>query len=287
MKKVLLIIMLFAGTLAAVELRISTGSYVADISIKNFLNHSTTHDTTVFHLCEPHVTIAKSPFFYYMDAEFHTSNTKRQKTEFANYVTEYDIPFLGSINDMTNSVIDMIPVDGDYQAVGFDVDIGVGYDIIKKGESYLGVALNTGVTLPNIDAENLTTNVSLVYDLIESWDLDISTYKLGPMLKGNLALSEQYLLYGSFSLGLQKASVESGLFKSSLDVNGNYSALDFGLRYRLSKRNFYISIGHSYKYWEVDEATVNLYNFFEADLFAPFTTELEHTHSYFTVGYVF
>ena len=292
MKKILWISTIMISTLAAVDFRIGSGSYETDIAIKSFMKHNTDNDITVFSLKEEHADITQTPLFYYYDGELYTSSKKRQTTEFAGYMASYQFPLVGSVNDMTNHFIGMFPVDGDYKAVGFDMNMGLGYDLLSKDKSYLGIALNLGATLPTINAENLSTKASLAYDLIERWDLDVCTYKIGPMLKGALMLSPQVSLYGSFSLGFQKASVKSGLFKSSLDVNGDYSALDMGLKYHphalwTLPKNLYFVLGYTYKHWDVNSAEVNLYNFFQTDLFAPFTTELKSRYMYVGVGYQF
>jgi len=285
MKKVILLSAIMISTAFGVDFRIGKGTYDADMSIKDFLNHDTTNDIMVFSVNEAHKNIKKSPLFYYYDAELYTSETKTQETEFANYAANYDFPLIGSVNNMTNSFIDMFPVDGDYKALGFDMNFGLGYDVLRRQQSYLGLALNLGATLPTINAENLRSKASFTYDLIESWDLDVNTYKIGPAIKGSFAFNPALSLYGSFSLGFQKASVKSALFKSSLDVNGDYSALDIGLLYQRDK--FYLRLGHVNKRWSVDSATVNLYNFFEADIFSPFTLELKSDYTYVGVGYFF
>jgi len=292
MKKSLLLVSIMIANLMAVEFRIAKGSYEADMSIKSFMKHHTTNDTLLFILAQPHATLSKSPLFYYYDAELLTSESKRQETEFSGFIPSYQFPFLGSVNDMTNDFIDMFPVDGEYKAVGFDMNFGLGYNVVKKGKSYLGLALNLGATLPTINAENLKSKVKLGYELIEKWDLDVSTYKIGPMLKGNLAINPLISLYGSFSLGFQKAAIKSGLFKSSVDVNGDYSALDVGVKYHPKglwslPQNLFLTLGYSYKHWSVDSAKVNLYNFFQADVFSPFTTAFSSRYLYMGVGYRF
>ncbi len=292
MKNIIICMTIMISTLSAVDLRIARGSYDTDMAIKSFMQHNTTNDITVFSLNEPHKIISQSAWFYYANAALYTSNSKRQTTEFANFAASYTFPLVGSVNDMTNAFIDMVSVDGDYKAVGFDINFGLGYDLLRKGRSYLGIALNTGATLPTINAENLTSKADLVYDLMESWDLDMRTYKIGPSIKANLALYESVNLYGSIGLGFQKARVKSGLFKSSIDVNGDYSALDVGVRYQPKglwslPKNIYFLIGHSMKRWNVDSATVNLYNFFQADVFRPFTTQLKSHETYIGAGYQF
>lgn len=287
MKKSLFLVAIMISILPAVEFRVGKGSYETDISIKEFLNHDTTNDIMVFSLNEPHKEMAKNSLFYYYEAELYISSSKRQETEFANFAANYEFPLIGSVNDMTNSFLGMFPVEGDYKAAGFDMNFGLGYDVLRKGESYLGLALNIGATLPLINAENLTSKASFTYDLIDSWDLDVTTYKVGPAIKGNFAFTPELSLYGSFSLGFQKAAIESELFKSSLDINGDYSTLDIGMNYQKRGSHYFFVLGHTAKHWSVDSAEVNLYNFFNVDVFSPFMTELKSDYTYLGVGYHF
>jgi hypothetical protein len=292
MKKGLWLVTIMIGELVAFDFRIGQGRYDTDMAIKSFMQHNTTNDITVFYLSQAHTNVSQTPLFYYIDAEFYTSDTKRQHTEFAGFAPAYQFPLVGSVNDMTNDFIDMFPVDGEYEALGFDMNFGVGYDVLRKGESYLGVALNLGATLPTINAENLSTKVSLAYDLIEKWDLDVTTYKIGPMLKANVAMHPNLSLFSSFSFGFQKGAVESGLFKSSVDINGDFRTFDIGFKYMPKQlwslpKNLYFTLGHTYKRWSVESVDVNLYNFFEKDIFSPFTTEFTSSYTYIGVGYRF
>ncbi len=283
MKKSLWLSVLMLSSLSALEFRVGKGTYDADFAIKSFLNHNTTHDTWVFTLSQPHTKLNDSALFYYGDFEFLTSDTKRQSVEFANY----RFAPVGKANDIANNFMGMFPVDGDYEAIGFDVDMGLGYDVWREGENYVGIALNVGATLPTIDATNLSSKIDFAYDLIEAWDLDLMTYKIGPSLKGAYAFTPEVSFYGSFSLGFQTGEVDSGLFKSSVDVNGDYNALDLGLKYQASSAPYYIKLGYTSKHWTIDSVDVNLHNFFEADVFKPFSMELESSVTYVGVGYRF
>ncbi len=292
MKKILLATAIMMSSVSGMELRVGKGSYDTLMSIKDFMDHDTRNDTLLFTLTQPHAPLLSKPLFYYYELELLTSDSKEQTTEFAGFVPNYQFPLVGSINDMTNTFIDMFPVDGEYQAVGFDLNGGVGYDVLREGESYLGIALNVGATLPTINADNLRTKASLAYDLIEKWDLDVSTYKIGPMLKANFSIDKGFSLYGAFSFGFQKGSVKSDLFKSSVDVNGRYDLVDIGVKYQAQNGGFlpektFLTLGYSSKNWQVDSTTVNLYNFFEKDVFSPFETEFKSRYLYMGVGYRF
>ena len=275
------------NSLSALDLRIGKGTYDTKMSIKSFLKHDTRNDIMVFTLEEFHKNIQESPLFYYGDMALHTSDTKTQNTEFANFAASFNFPLIGSVNDLTNDFINFFPVSGDYKAVGFDLNLGLGYDVLKKGKNYLGLAVNVGATLPTINAENLSSKVDFAYDLMEAWDLDVKTYKVGPAIRGNYEVYPDFSVYGAFSLGFQTASVDSALFKSSVDVDGDYRALDLGVKYAPKGKRYFVMVGHNSKKWNVDSTEVNLYNFFKKDIFRPFTMSFESAETYVGVGYRF
>ena len=287
MKYIVSILIIMTSYLSALDVRIGKGTYDTEMSIKSFLNHDVSNDILVFTLEEFHQNIQQTPMFYYGDMSLHTSDTKTQNTEFANFAASFNFPLVGSFNDLTNDFIDFFPVSGEYEAVGFDLNLGLGYDVLKKGESYLGIGLNVGVTLPTINAENLSSKVDFAYDLVESWELDVSTYKIGPAIRGNYMVHPDFAIYGAFSAGFQTASIDSGLFKSSVDVDGDYSALDLGVKYAPKDEKYFVLFGHNSKKWNVDSAEVNLYNFFKTDVFRPFTTSFKSSETYLGVGYRF
>ncbi len=292
MKKIFLALIMLHSLLFSTEFRIGYGSYTSKFQIKDFLHHDVTHDTVAFSIKESHQALSSSPIFYFYDAEFLTSDTKKDRTYFAASMANTEFPIVGSINNNLNRAINFMPVDGEYQAIAFDLNFGAGYDLIKQKKNYLGVALNLGATLPMINADNLRSNASFAYDMMDSWDLDVSTYKIGPSITARYHLHSNLSIYLDGGLGFQKGSVKSELFKSSVDVNGAYRSFDIGVSYQLNNSSYlrnklYFTLGHSYKSWRVDSVNVNLFNFFQANIFRPFDMDLTSHQTYLGMGYRF
>ncbi len=298
MKKIVLVlILLLLSSLTALDISYGKGSYKTEMSIKGLINpkfmeHDVDHDINVFVLSQPPIEFSRMPLFYYFDAQIHTSDNKKTTTYFANYMANVQMPFFGSINDNLDRAVDMVAVDGDYKSVGFDLNFGVGYKLLKKGDSYLGIALNSGVTMPNISAKNLTSKIDFTYNMMDKWDMDIKTYKIGPQIKAKLAISPLISLEGGFGYGFEKMYVSSDLFKSDIDTKGSYSIFDINLKYDSDGRfdiskNLYFKLGYSHKSWSVDAVDVNLFNFFKFDALRPFNIDLSTNYGYFSVGYNF
>ena len=273
--------------LGAVELRVGAGSYESDMKIKNFMSHDVENSILTLTLKQRHQALQESALFYYGDASYMTSSSRHSKTRFSNPVADYRFSPRGSLNDITNRMVEMFPVDGDYETLGFDMNVGLGYDVWKKGESYIGVALNTGMTLPLISAKNIKSRIDFAYDLMQRWELDVTTYKIGPALLGNVALDGGFSLFGMWSMGFQKGEVQSDLFHSGVDVKGGYSVFDVSARYQAKASPFFFSAGFEKKDWSVDRVEVNLRNFFKFDAFSPFEMTLSSQVFYGSVGYRF
>ncbi len=297
MKKIILVLSLVLNNIWGLDISYGRGSYETEMSIKGLINpkfmeHDVDHDIDVFILSQPPTDFSTLPLFYYFDAQLHISDNKNTNTYFANYMADVQMPFFGSINDNLDRAVDMVAVNGDYKSVGFDLNFGVGYKLLQKGKSFLGIALNSGATLPNISAKHLKSKIEFAYNMMKKWDMDIKTYKIGPQIKAKWAFSPLFALEGGFGFGFEKMYVSSDLFKSNVDTKGSYSIFDIDLRYDsdgtyVISKNFYFKLGYVRKSWSVDAVDVNLFNFFEADILRPFDIDLSTNYGYFSVGYRF
>jgi hypothetical protein len=292
MKKILVSLVL-ATSMFALDFRVGFGSYDTDFKIMNFADHKTSNDTTVFVISEPRSNINKN-LFYYFDLEYHIADNKRQNTKFGNPVMNHNFPVVGSASDRANDMIDWMSVDGDYEGFGFDINFGLGYDILESENGYLAIALNSGATLPNISAKNIVERAKFAYKMIKKWDLDVGTYKIGLALKRRYDFSKLLSIYGTIGYGFQKAYIESDMFKSDVDSTGSYKNFDIGLEIDASEirsmklpKNLSFKVGYSRKSWSVDSVDVNLFNYFERDVFRPFDLDLESSYTYFGLEYIF
>jgi len=292
MKKILISLAL-ATSMFALDFRVGFGSYDTDFKIMDFADHKTTNDTTVFVISQPRSDISDR-LFYYFDLEYFTSDNKRQDTKFGNPMANHQFPVVGKPSDRANDMIDWKSVDGDYEGLGFDINFGLAYDILKSDSGYLAIALNSGATLPKVSAKNIKQKAEFAYDMIQKWDLDLSTYKIGLALKRRYDFSKLLSIYGTIGYGFQKAYIECDMFKSDIDSTGTYKNFDIGLKINASEirsvklpKNLSLKIGHTRKSWSVDSVDVNLFNYFHKDVFRPFDLDLESNYTYIGLEYIF
>ena len=279
---------LLSSLLFGVEFRVGKGTYKSEFQIMDFMDYDVSYDTLVFGLTVPRVEIVDRLFFY-GDFDYHTTDTRNTTIYFNNIVANYDFPIFGSANNMANRVLDMTPIDGDFEGLGIDLNFGLGYDLVNNNNSYFAITLNSGASLPTISAKNLDEKTEFAFKMMKKWDLDLTTYKIGPSLRGKTQIGDYFELYSSFGFGFQKAYIESDLFKSSVDSKGRYSNFDIGLKINSSRlpKDLKLTFGYTYKKWSVDRVDVNLYNFFEFDVMRPFDMDLSSKYGYVGVEYRF
>jgi len=280
MRKMLAFIFI-SCSLFGFDFRVGRGSYSSDFNVMNFMKFDNSYDTTTFMLSNPKVKISDKIFYYY-NLEYFTSDKKRAEFEF------WEFPRFG-VGDI---VIDRFMCDS--EAFGGDLDLGFGYDLIKSKNGYLALALNSGVTLPNISSKNLSKKIRFAKKMIDSFDINIYSYKIGPNLRAKYDLNSYLSLFSSFGFGFQKAYIDSDLFKSSVDTKGSYKSFDINLKfipYNMDLLSFskelYFDLGYSLKKWSFSSVDVNLYNFFQFDIFKPFDLDLKSSSLYIGVGYNF
>ncbi|MCB4762609.1 MAG: hypothetical protein LGB78_01630 [Sulfurovum sp.] len=294
MRSFLFVVILIAS-LNALDFRVGGGTYDTKLKILNFIDHDTSYDTKVFYLSLPKSKLSiNEKIFYYFDAEYHISDSKREKTQFANIVANYQFPLFGSFNDRLNNMIDMISIDGDYESFGGDFNIGLGYDLLTDKDSYFALAINTGATLPNISAKNISHKIDVAYDMIDKWDMNIYTYKIGPSFRSKYSFNEIFSVFATAGFGFQKVYISSDLFKSDVNTKGRYSSFDisidinpFQINSNYFSKNLSLTLGHTEKKWSVDSVDVNSYNFFKFDLMQSFDLDLRHSYSYIGLEYKF
>ena len=280
MRKIILIFIIVTSLFSA-EFRVGRGSYKTDFSILNFINYDTSYDTSVFEVANPRGELSNSLFYYY-NLDYFTSDKKRIGFEF------FEDRRLGFTDGEFNRLF------CDSESFGGDIDLGIGYDFYKSSHGYVALAINSGVTLPNISSKNLSKKIRFAKKMIDSFDINIYSYKIGPNLRAKYDLNSYLSLFSSFGFGFQKAYIDSDLFKSSVDTKGSYKSFDINLKfipYNMDLLSFskelYFDLGYSLKKWSFSSVDVNLYNFFQFDIFKPFDLDLKSSYLYIGVGYNF
>ena len=296
--KTALFVILSNAVLHAVELRVGNGNFSWEMGINNFMKSDVDLNIFTVSLNEQHSNFNDSSMYYFFSADFYGSKTFDKVTQFASIPVTTNLPFYGgSISDMADQYT-KIPVPSEYKIRGFDLNLGLGYDLYKKNNDFFGVGINTGLSMPVMKMRNYIESAEAVYALFYVTDTTLMTYKLGPALQFNYEFVPSVSLYGYASYGIQHGDMKNDWFLSSMNVDGRYSVVDIGVKYMPYKGSYdlgwfsvnpdlFITFGFTYKNWEVDDINVNLSPLFHADVSGMLTHKNSMHNVYFGIGYHF
>ncbi|RUM62967.1 MAG: hypothetical protein DSZ05_09325 [Sulfurospirillum sp.] len=280
----------------AMEFRISSGTFNWEMGMP-FMKADFDLDSNIYSISEQHNNFGDSRIYYFYNADIYQSDTMDKMTTFVTRPLTQRVPFFGSFNDAVEKYTS-IPVPADYKIRGFDLNLGIGYDLFHDAKGVIGVGVNTGLSLPVMKMTNMQKSAKLTYNLLDKTDTTIKTWKLGPVIHANYEIAPKFMVYGSFSAGIQTGTIENDWVKSSFDVDGSYTTLDLGGRYtpwsstkdlgwiRLDPKLFF-TVGYSYKKWDMDEAKVNTFNIAEFSSGGIVKTSFDTSYFYLGVGYDF
>lgn len=294
--KILLSLVAIVSFSQALELRISKGTFNWQMGMP-FMKADFDLDTNIYSLSEQHNNFGDSNLYYFYNADIYKSDTMDKITTFVTKPLTQEVPFFGSFNDAVEKYTS-IPVPAEYKIRGFDLNLGIGYDLIHTTQGIVGIGVNTGLSLPVMKMTNMKSSAKLTYSLLKNTETTIKTYKLGPIIHANYEIAPNFLIYGSLSTGFQTGTIENDWVKSSFDVDGSYTTLDLGLRYtpysstkdlgwiRLDPKLF-ITAGYSYKKWSMDDEKLNAFNIAEFSSGGLFTSSFDLSYLYIGLGYDF
>ncbi len=295
-RKIVLSLVTACTIAQAVELRVGSATFNWQMDM-GFAHTDFDMDANVYSISEQHNNFGDSKFYYFYNADLYQSDTVDRMTDLITTPLTYDFPIVGSFNDAVTHYTS-IPVPADYRIRGFDIDLGIGYDLFKNSKGVLGVGVNTGLSIPVMKMRNLRKSAQITYDLLRNTDTTVKTWKLGPILHANYRIAPRLLAYGSFTAGYQTGSIENDWIKSSLDVDGSYTALDLGMRFTpwqshkdlgwisLDPKLFF-TVGYSYKKWTMDKVKVDAFNIAEFSSGGFFKNSFDTNYWYVGVGYDF
>ncbi len=295
MKKLLLTALLtLCPYIWAAEFRIGSASFNWNAGM-TYLKSDFGIDTNVYSISQTHTNISNTRFYYFYNADMYQSDFVDKTTDLITKPITYDFPFFGSFNDAAAKYTP-IPVSSDYRVRGFDINIGAGFDLFSSKKAKFGLGINNGVTIIGMKMKNLKKSVNLAYDLLDSSETSISTYKIGPVINANYSPFKNFLIYGSYGIGYQTGSMENDYIASSIDINGRYSMLDTGLRYDIYRAKekdlgwtkikplYFISAGYSYKKWNVNDAKIDAFNIVQITSGGTFTNSFDTDYFYIGAG---
>lgn len=288
MKLKIITIFLLLSSLNAAEIRYAKGSFNWDFGIENFTESNFDLDISTLSLTESHDNFGSTNVYYFYNATLYSSDYVDQITTLMAYPVTYEFPLVGSINDAVDTYTP-IPVPSEYKIRGFDLDLGIGYDLYKQNKNFFGIAINTGFSIPVMKMKNLQKSAEFAYDLLDATKTTIITYKLGPAVQGGYTILPSLLAYGTFGFGYQTGSIENDWIRSKMDVDGSYSTFDIGLKFSPLPHypRLYISLGYSKKSWNMDKVKADMYDIFKVSSYGILKSSFSAKSLYLGAGYQF
>jgi len=280
---------------SALELRRGTGEFAMDASLSSVMEVDTDVDVTTWTLAEPHLNLFGTPFFLRFRGDYFDSDAINRKTDMLSRPLTEPIPGMDqSISDLVAEETSL-PVPADYRLHGVNVDLGLGYDVFRNDQGYLGVAVSTGLSMPFMKIRNLESGVSDFIDALETFDTEIRTYKLGGTLVGGYALTSWLSLEAGFNWSHQTGEMENDLLGSGVDVDGQYRTYNLALKVKPAKLlphaplvdDAFLTVGYTATRWDYNTAEVTTpvrdFRFNDEMLDVGF----DHTSAYVGFGYDF
>lgn len=254
-------------------------------------------DINVLSIKNSHDNFSDGNLYYFYDADIYGSDFADKLTTLATYPVTYNIPLFGSINDAIADYTP-VPVPSEYKVRGFDINLGVGYDVYHKENSYFGIGVTTGFTMPVMKMKNLLKTAEMTYNILDATKTTMLTYKLGLAVHSGIEITPELLLEGSASIGYQTGYVKNDWFNSSFDADGNFKTLNIALKYTPFKTEtnlagikvepqLYFTLGFTHRSWDMDKAKVNMGNVFSVESFGMADVGFTTNYTYVGIGYNF
>jgi hypothetical protein len=278
----------------ALELRYGKGDFKVNGNIDPLFSASMNFDIETWTLAEPHLNILKSPVYISMRFDYFSSDFVNQVTDFASLPLTTPLPVVGqSVDDLIDQYTDF-PVPADYRIHGTNLDIALGYDVWRNEQGYLGLAINTGFSMPYMETRHLTSDANLVMDLMDTFETRMRTWKFGPKVQLGFQPRDWLELRADFTWNYQTGKLETDILGSNLTVDGQYRSLDIqGVLFPTKwwpridwLKQLNISAGYHYSKWDHDQTRVNLP---VGGFTIPRMLDMDfsHVNLYFGVGYRF
>ncbi len=289
---------LFISNLNALDVRVGKGDFEWKVGMSSLFDTSIELDIDVITLNEQHMNFEDSRYYLFGNLDIYSSDTVDKATDIIDNVMLSKMPntpisnILGVNNTSPNDVLgNFVPVASSYEISGIDFNIGLGYDIMKSDDGYIGMGLMAGVSTPFLEMENPIDAMAFTYAFLKDTDTDVMTYKAGISLQAGYNFGENVSIYSTFIYAYQTGDIENSIVDSSMDVDGNYRALDIGLELRPSSdsswSDLYATIGYTSKAWDVDTIEATVAGIDTPNIASVFRNDLSTDYAYFGIGYRF
>ncbi len=288
-------ILLLFSVAKALDIEFGKGNFSMEMAVLGFSGKMSTGVTTIT-LNETHKNLFSSRFFYNFDITYFRSDTERKMLNLYNRYADTACsmcdycPFPPC--EYCKEFCSQCPI-GKYEVVGFDINIGVGYDLWKKGKNYIGAGIILGATFPWIKGERAIDYSQDFMNLMRDTKTDVMTYKLGPQLRGAIEVIPGLIIHGDTAFAIQKAWVKNDSFFIDTSAEGTFFTINVGADYtpfywrKDFLSNFYLTAGFRYKRWLVKDVKIENMSVRRLIMVPVSDLKMETSFGYIGAGYMF
>ena len=281
-RKYILPLALLVSSANALDLRYGQGDFEWNVGISEYGEESVTLDDSIITISEQHANFTDSPWYYFGRVDIHSSDRLDRITDLADIAMD-NLPF---------SPADIAPFPSSFEVSGVDFDIGIGYDIARDENGYLGIGVMTGISTPFMEMHNYIEAYDYLSTLLEETSTDVETYKFGISVQGEYNITPEFSVYGTGIYAGQSGTLTNDLIISEFDVTGTYSSFDMGVKFYPNgvvenESNFYVNAGYTYKHWKIDDMDVNIGGMLSVNLSSVVNTDMTSDYIYIGVGLSF
>jgi len=286
---------LFISQSKAVDIQFGKGDFSMEMAVLGFSGKMTT-DVTTITLNESHRNIFGSNFFINFDITYFESDKEKKMLDLYNRYADEACQFCNLCPFPPCSgcaeFCDQCPF-GKYEVVGFDMNFGLGYDVLKQGKNYLGIGIILGATFPWIKGERAVEYSKDFMDLMRDTKTEVMTYKIGPQIRGAFEIIPGLSIHGDAAIAFQKAWVKNDSFFIDASAEGSFFTFNIGADYspfymkKSFLSNFYLTAGLRYKKWLVKDVEIENISIRNLIMVPVSDLKMETTVGYIGAGYEF
>jgi len=276
----------------AIEVSLGNGNSVVEAGISPFVSADIALDTRTLTLSQPHKPIGATDLFMSARLDWYSSDFLNRMTDFASQPAEADLPFIEqSVDDLIDQLTP-VPVPADYRIHGINLDFSLGYDVLKTSRGFVGIGINTGLSLPVMNSRNLQRDANVALDLLDTTQTEIRTWKIGPVIHTGYQINPSVLLHGMFTWNYQTGEIDNTALGSGIRINGQYTSADINARVQLQSlfgnrrwlKHWQALAGYRFDLWGYTDTDVTVRGS-RFSVARPLSVDVTQTHWYLGLSY--
>jgi len=247
-KKYLFALTLSISSIGAIELKYGVGGLEWDMGLFGVQRSPVDINNQVTTISNEHQAIGETPLYYFANLDIYRSSSLEMEHKLADTLDEYFPDIVDTITQPNTS---------NFSMKGYDIEGGIGYDLIVGEKGYLGLGITGGISTPTLKMNNALSLTDQESSILRETNTNLNLYRYGLSLHFGYSINTEFSFYLKSIYAEQKGDLTNKLVNDSLDVSGIYSNFDLGFQYYLfsfitEEPNIYIKGGYAHKSWDID-----------------------------------